>query len=643
MPKLIDGKTWQHYFELRNTMGYREAALAAGINPSSAHRLENIPSYNSSGRPYLEAWRKSNPGPVRESGRLSRQAQRALDDFAYFRLRYFGRKSTPWQIHAADQVVEALKRAQETLDPQFVVINVAPGSGKSQMFGHDLVAWLICRDRSITVFIGSAAQDRAKDQTKELLTTFERTEPTRPNRKQKFRGAVDAEACLLADFGRFKPDNGRNWAEGAFTVAQENGESAVGKEATAAAVGRDTNYLGLRPDIVIWDDLVNEETSGTPESREKTKRKYQREAEPRVELGGVMILQGQRQFPDDLYRTCIDALAGDEDDPTAKKYTHIVYKAHYDEVCKGLHGKNDPAYDPAHPDAGGCLIDPRGVSWHRLQETKASDAREGKQDYRIVYQQENGDPTMALVNPLWIEGGEDPKTGERFIGCWDKDRPAGTAPKYGPDCISVVTIDSSPTKFWALQWWLVHPATGRRALVDMHRSRMKTYDVLSLNLDSGMFSGILEDWYWSSQRQGYPIQRLIFEANDSEVFFLDGVEIRAWQQQRRVLVTRHKTNTNKSDPNYGVQSVGPIYRHGLVRLPGDVASGSRAKLLPLITEVTNWPQASTTDCLMAQWFLEFNMPNIARANNPLPNQPRPGVVKTLPRRPALTLASRRTA
>ena len=47
----------------------------------------------------------------------------ALEDFAFFRRRYFGRKSTPWQERAAYELL----RISETEDREFVVMNEPPG------------------------------------------------------------------------------------------------------------------------------------------------------------------------------------------------------------------------------------------------------------------------------------------------------------------------------------------------------------------------------------------------------------------------------------------------------------------------------------------------------------------------------------
>ena len=86
---------------------------------------------------------------------LCPEAYRSLEDFAYFRRRYFGRESTPWQVRSA---YDCLK-AYETADREYLVINCPPGSGKSTLFTCDIVTWMIVRDRSRSAFRSGRARN----------------------------------------------------------------------------------------------------------------------------------------------------------------------------------------------------------------------------------------------------------------------------------------------------------------------------------------------------------------------------------------------------------------------------------------------------------------------------------------------------
>lgn len=133
---------------------------------------------------------------------LSAQAQRALDDFAYFRRRYFGRESTPWQVRAANEVVRAIQSPER----EYICMNEPPGTGKSTLFTCDIPTWLIVRDRTIRIMIGS--RNRAPGtHVREPHQACPRARGPDADAESLLAGvAFDAEATIIADFGVFKPE-----------------------------------------------------------------------------------------------------------------------------------------------------------------------------------------------------------------------------------------------------------------------------------------------------------------------------------------------------------------------------------------------------------------------------------------------------
>ena len=99
-------------------------------------------------------------------------------------------------------------------------------------------------------------------------------------------------------------------------------------------------------------------------------------------------------------------------------------------------------------------------------------------------------------------------------------------------------------------------------------------------------------------------------------------------------VIAHNTTRNKLDPEYGIQMLRDRYAFGNVRFPGlqDYPtvgfSAARIASLKLIDEATRYPDTTTDDCLMAQWFLEYHIPSIA-VNRPAqrPRLPRPSFMR----------------
>jgi len=557
---------------------------------------------------------------------LGREARRALDDFQFFRRRYFGRVSTPWQEEAAYRMVELLA----TGDKEYVVVNCPPGVGKSTLFTHDIPCWVAVRDRSVRCMIGSRTEKQARMYTARLRRTFDRTRPVVADSELVARGlAFNADTALALDFGRFKPLNNDLWRLEEFVLAQPKGVAVEDKESSFVAYGMDSGFLGGRYDLIVWDDLVDKRTLRTEDARDALVAWWETEAETRLEPGGLLILQGQRMGSKDLYRYALDLremLGDDPDDPTAaerRKYHHIVYKAHFDDRCRQQHRKDNPPYPK------GCLLDPVRLPWRELQRVQANKLER----YAVLYQQEDTDPTGVLVPPLYITGGLG-ADGVAHPGCLDDDRPVGRIPKgLAGDWYSVVTADPSPTKSWAVQWWYYQADSGLQLLIDLFRGPMEAPDFLDWNQHAGLFTGLLDEWWHTSHDQGAPITHVIVEANAAQRFLLQYDHVRRWSTLRSVNIVPHATHRNKSDPEYGVQTLAPHYRHGRVRLPNHPLS--QAAVRPLVREVTTYPHGGTDDQVMAHWFLIWQAPHL------LP--PKPATPPTFTRPSWLANSRRRLA
>jgi hypothetical protein len=105
------------------------------------------------------------------------------------------------------------------------------------------------------------------------------------------------------------------------------------------------------------------------------------------------------------------------------------------------------------------------------------------------------------------------------------------------------------------------------------------------------------------------------EENAAHKYLSQYNHFRRWQSERGVKLKPHTTGRNKSDPKYGVQTIGPYYRHGMVRLPGNKFDGSRQLVKQLVKEVTEWPNGLTDDLVMSHWFLVWNARSFLASDN----------------------------
>ena len=540
----------------------------------------------------------------------------ALDNFDLFRRRYFGRVPLPWHLEAQ----EIITTLMATEDREFLILNVPPGSGKSTL-SHDLQAWLIAKNRRIRILQGSKSQKSATRFTNRLKRSLERSAPIEPSIEDIDRGmAVPATSTLWADYGPFKPDaSGYDmWTRESFIVQQHDDIAIDEKEATVTSFGMDSHSLGMRVDLAIWDDLVDKETIRSEAAIENQREFLDAEAETRIDRGGLFVLIGQRLSPDDLYRYALDKIAANDEDledldddaylvdlaNQPKKYHHIIFPAHDETNCQKRHKPLDPAWPK------GCLLDPQRVSWRDLRALKANSPSR----YETVYQQKDMSADDTLVPRVWIDGGKEKDV--EYPGCLDRDRGMWQVPEgFEPPFISVVTADPSPSKYWAVQWWLVHQKTKLCYLIATEKSRMEASDFLDA-LPNGQVVGLLNDWAGVAERLGIPLSHVVFEANAAQRFFLQFTWFKTWAASKRILVVPHTTAANKADPDIGVAMIRDSFKTGAVRIPyrEDHRDKTRVYSLKFIEEITRYPKQVEDDQVMACWFLFHNLEKMLGRN-----------------------------
>ena len=562
---------------------------------------------------------------------LCEEAKRGLTDFDFFRRYYLARVPSPWQVEAANQLIEYL----EAEEKEFVVLNVPPGAGKSTLI-HDVAVWAICRNRRIRVMIGSVSMGLAKQYSRRIRETLERVQPLQPDPILVEKGlAVNAEGCLSLDYGRFKPtDKGALWRSEEFVVEQWDGNGLDNKEATVRAYGIESEFIGHRADLCLFDDVASPDNARESIARDKLLERWDNVAEARCDPGGLLAVVGQRLGSGDLYAHCLAKETWDIDEEMSydgsdvvspedvqsvephkeKKYKQIIYKAYYEELDTGPKSR---AFK-AEPYPDGPLLDPKRLSWKDL-----SFIKQNKPDvFKVVYQQEDVDMDGRLIDRTWITGGTG-LDGVEYIGCIDNDRYPGYPPQnIAHPWISVVAVDPSPTMFWALVWYIYQPETNLYYIVDIERKKLTAEELLGYDTTNREYSGIMQDWQDRSQEFGYPISHWIVEINAAQRFLLAHDFIRKWQIRENVQVVPHTTHRNKLDETLGVESLLPsVIRSGAIRFP---TMKNNWKTLAAVTELTTWhrDKKKDTDIVMAIWMGLLNLPNLTTVKTP-PRQWRP--------------------
>ena len=474
--------------------------------------------------------------------------------------------------------------------------------------------------------IGSISQTLAKMYSRRIRETLERTVPMHPDPEMVRRGlALNAEACLSLDYGRFKPTNvGALWRAEEFIVEQYGPGGLDNKEPTVSAYGIESEFIGHRADLCLFDDVASTENSRESAARDKLIERWDSMAEARVEPGGVLSVIGQRLGPQDLYAHCLSKVTYEEDpddydgedvteyankEPIKKyKYDHIVYRAYYEELDTGPQSRRTIA--PAWP--VGPLLEPFRLSWKDLSYVKHNSPTK----FAVVYQQEDMAEGHYLIERVWATGGMG-NDGVLYPGCIDVDRRPGYIPtNLSPPIISICSVDPSPTQFWAIQWWLYQPKTNLRYLVDLERIKLTAEELLGYATSTGEFYGLMEEWQNRSWDLGYPISHWIVEINAAQRFLLAHDFVRKWQARHHANIVPHTTSRNKLDDNLGVEAMlPPLWRAGSVRLP---TMRENWKTLAFIDEMTSWSRDKKhgTDLVMAHWFSELHMPQLSPQKAP---------------------------
>lgn len=617
----------------KNTASKWEAKQKAAIAANDLAQLEEkiVGSSRSGGarkqlqQDLLEA---SNLPPVIPDDRLCEEAKRGLVDFDFFRKYYLGRVPSPWQVDAAYKIVELL----ESEDKEHLVVNVAPGAGKSTLF-HDVAVWCIVRNRGIRVLYGSISLNLAKMYSRRIRETLERPVPIQPDPELVRKGlAMNAEGCLAVDYGRFKPtDKGALWRAEEFIVEQQTQSGLDNKEPTVRAYGFDSEFIGHRADLVLFDDVASPENAKESTARDRLLERWDSMAEARVDPGGLIAVIGQRLGSGDLYAYCLSKETFEDTDEDydgtditdktdlkepvrIKKYKHLKYKAYYDELDTGPTSRKK--FSLPWPD--GPLLDPYRLSWKDLSFIKHSTPNK----FKVVYQQEDIDMSNTLIDRVWATGGMG-TDGVLYPGCIDNERMPGYIPEgLSHPVISIASVDPSPTQFWAIEWWIYQPETNLRYLVDLERRKLNAEELLGYNVATGEYSGVMEEWQERSERMGYPISHWIVEINAAQRFLLAHDFVRRWQAMNEVNVVPHTTSRNKLDESLGVEALlPPLWRSGSVRLP---SMRGNWKTLSIVDEMCAWTRDKKhgTDTVMAHWFAELHMPDLVSPKAP-PRQWRP--------------------
>lgn len=520
-----------------------------------------------------------DPIPYEE---LGEEARRGADDPGFFAEHYLGLRGVPWAV----EMILLLYELYLSPEDEYVVLNAPPGAGKSTWVTFAFTSWVSVRERALgrepRILLGHRAEAKARWYIERIRRRF------------------GSDARLIADFGRFRSDRKEApWSAEQLLIEPLVWADLREKEPTFAAASYEGSLLSGRWPLIVWDDLLDKSNQSSPEQRDNVDNWLDQEAESRLEPGGLFVISNARYGPDDTsyrVRQFIDEEEVTADGRPRPIYQHIAFKAHYEDRCQGG--------DHLGPYPEGCLLDPVRLSWRRLRQRQIR-----RPDlFEIVYQQGDVAPAGSLAEKAHFTGGTD-SIGAVAIGCFDRERRFGQLPNREDaqdPLVNAVTVDPGQSSgYWAVQHFLVYE-DRQQVLFQGMRRVLQAPDLLYRDDRHGPYTGILEDWWKVSLEAGVPFDVLIVEKNNAQRWIMQYPFFMEWVTQRGVALVPHETGRNKNDPERGVEMVGPVYKHGQLRLP---YNGYEEQLFAdaFEREATTWPNGRTSDMLVGHWFLTMRL------------------------------------
>ena len=466
---------------------------------------------------------------------------------------------------------------------------IPAGHTKSSTFGKYNLIRHICWNPNIRIILTMSVFEDASDYCKSI------------------EAELTDNKLLLDDFGPFY--NARDWTSSQFTVA---GRQHNDPHSTLEVFGTGSwKQKGHGCEIVICDDVVTEETSGTPEARRKQSSWFRMA----VQTGPRPMWTIDRRYglkvPKGLTWP-VDAPYNPQ--PGEDVYGMVTSSGtpfHPHDLYEEL--KNDKTYSTIHLD---CWTDKEETKplWPGFWTNDALHAEReslGLVNFNKRYRCHPMDESEMVFRREWFMGDED------YPGCVNETRSFGELPKDDDgnflDLFKVLGFDpasgeASKYAAWPTFDLLGFPREGdpshdTRYLIDAFRAQVGVEWLIDIMLDGNQ--QIPHEGFYAKYR--YDLCKV--EKNGFANLMLSHARINE-AKRRGVMIEPHLTGRNKLDPISGVKSMEAIFRDGLVDIP--YKTDRDKKLAKEIIDQfvyfsfdRNGRKKSLTDYVMACWFAEL--------------------------------------
>lgn len=408
--------------------------------------------------------------------------------------------------------------------------------GKSEVGSHVIPSWKALDDPDSRILIMMESEGQAKDKLRECSDTINRLAP-------KYGREIARDSALELELER----------------------DQVHDVPTIKAAGFETSITGGHYDVIIFDDLISDESVLTENRRKKNWEKFQERMNLRSGNDTVFLTLGTRKHPEDLYSKMIDSPTWDVTTEKAIGDWTVVENGDYDVVCKheetGEVGRYEAGERPPNTDIVKveCHRDPQALWPQRYSgdelvynyltgSLEDDDAEEEGLEGSRVWVRENQNEADALMGDILSR---DMLT---FVGGLPGDRKlsdlpvyAGLDPAIEPDAEKAATGD---TDYWA---WCI----------GYYDTKHATFYIDDIRRKRGMTMKEAIAWVQSHMSR-YPTRNIYVEANQAQQFLVQS--LREPQESHQGLFVK-EVDSNR-DKESAIRSMSARFENGKALIVG---------------------------------------------------------------------------
>lgn len=454
------------------------------------------------------------------------------------------------------------------------------GGGKSQLVTHEHTIYDLCRDPNHrTCLIG-------------------KTYPQAIEAMEGIMRELVYNELLVQLYGPFKPDSDRDgfpWNTSSIRIAGNTDRKQRTHNIQAYGVSS-SGVLGGRYDTVKPDDICTEETSSTPEARQKLSRKA--DTEWRKTLIGS-----------DHARYIVPGTAFAYDD-------YLVSKIRGDNTTCFLDFDDWRVPGELTPEEKSGYVVIRksaevpfpGKQYFWFKQFQPRQMEIEKRESLVDYNRRVCNiirPAEQIIFPeVSIRGGTD-EYGKQYPGCLDKSSVMGA---FAPGWKVYCGADPNAGKKTKASSKFAHMTVGIDKDNVIHIVDLFTEQIVKNRSGDGegRNDGVTQMGTVIARHRKYGARKTFFENNADFNTWIDDIHSEIRRTGTELIdIKPHTTGKNKNKPDIGVGSMASLFDIAGIRIPyGDEESVRKAE--QLIEQLCYYPDFTFDDLVMALWFCVYN-------------------------------------